>query len=289
MSVLTSITDFPSNLGLAQWLLHPLIVYAFQHFLFVLVAGFTKPRSFLRPLGFVFLAFSSWRALSTFTTYIDTPGWVPRAVASAFPQTMLTYFERVLVRQLSPPTNNEDHKRESIDRRECAMGHENPLRADARRLDSRSFQSRWEYGTHVASSMRGLGTPWEIRNVHPFSRRDPQYVPSPLNFVLWKATTVILCIWVHTFCIETQLSQDQNLMTPEFIPIFGRLSHVSMEEITVRLIATCTTLTSIYCFIQGGYSFVAMVSVCVRPSAVKEWRPVFGPAIDSYNLRRFWA
>ena len=284
----TSITDSPVKLGLAQWLLHPLIVYALQHFLFVLIAGFTKPQSILRPLGFIFLAFSSWQTLSTFTTYIDTPGWVPRAVASAFPQTMLTFFERLLVRKLALHVEDEDHNNQAIDREERKTRNEK-LCASGKCPETKNFQSRWDFGNRVASSMRGLGTPWEIRNVHPFSATNPQYAPSPLSFVLWKAITVVSCVRAHTFCIETQLSQDQSLMAPEFIPIFRRLGHVSVEELIVRLIATCTTLVSIYCLIQGGYSFTAMVSVCVRPSAVKEWRPVFGPAIDSYSLRRFWA
>jgi hypothetical protein len=53
--------------------------------------------------------------------------------------------------------------------------------------------------------------------------------------------------------------------------------------------ATITTVVSIFCFIQGGYSLAAAVSVTMNPNAVKDWRPLFGKLEDSYCLRNFWS
>jgi hypothetical protein len=262
----------------SSWLLHPLTIYTVQHCVFALIAGYTKPSSIFRPLGFAFLAISSWQALSTFDTYIDIPGWVPRAIASAFPQTMLTYFERMFASRMTFPETDKPTEKAKQDSSSSDKG---------KTSGERTFKSRWEFGNTVATSMRGIGTPWEIREVHPFSKADPEYVPSPLYFVLSSMMKVVICLWLHTICIDIQM--NLRFLSAQYIPLFRRLGQATTEELAERLYATVTTLTALYCFVQGGYSLAATVSVCLKPSTVKDWRPVFGSLRDTYTLRRFWA
>lgn len=82
---------------------------------------------------------------------------------------------------------------------------------------------------------------------------------------------------------------EQGIHGARLVPVFRRLGDVTMDELQVRYIATVTTVVSIFCFIQGGYSLASAASVVMNPKAVKDWRPIFGELSDSYCLRRFWS
>lgn len=257
--------------------LHPLLISTVQQFLFIYVAGFTSSGSLLRPLGFGFFLVSTFVALWNYEDFVEPPGWVARTVASAFPQICLTYFERMIVRKIAfadgrgkkPP--GQDGK---------------PTQPNSK---ISNFSSRYAFGQEVASSMRGLGTPWEIRNIHHFDSKDPSYIPSASVFVPLNLLKVTLCYYTHRLCIYTQLGLNQQHMTPEHVPIFRRLNQITLAELQVRYIATITTVVSIFCFIQGGYSLASALSVALNPKTVKNWRPVFGQLTDSFCLRHFWS
>ncbi|KAF5558266.1 cytochrome p450 3a7 [Fusarium napiforme] len=250
--------------------LHPLVISTAQQFFFIYNAGFISRTSILRPIGFIIFLISTFIALATFEDFFEPPGWVSRAIISAFPQISLTYFERMIVRKIA-----------------YVEGHEKKDQEPQSRIAE--FRKRYVFGQEVASSMRGLGTPWEIRNIHYFDSRDPTYVPAATPFVCINLLKVLLCYFVHKLCITTQLSLDQQYMAPNYVPIFRRVSEVSLAELQVRYIATVTTVVSIFCFIQGGYSLASAASVIINPKAVKDWRPIFGELTESYCLRQFWS
>lgn len=250
--------------------LHPLVISTAQQFFFIYIAGFTSRTSILRPIGFVIFLISTFVALATFEDFVEPPGWVSRAIISAFPQISLTYFERMIVRKIAYVEDRE--KKDQVPQSSIA-----------------ELRKRYVFGQEVASSMRGLGTPWEIRNIHHFDSRDPTYVPAATPFVCINLLKVLLCYFVHKLCITTQLSLDQQYMTPNYVPIFRRVSEVTLADLQVRYIATITTVVSIFCFIQGGYSLASAASVTMNPKAVKDWRPIFGELTESYCLRQFWS
>ncbi|KAF5710523.1 cytochrome P450 monooxygenase 3A7 [Fusarium mundagurra] len=250
--------------------LHPLVISTAQQFFFIYIAGFTSRTSILRPIGFIIFLISTFVALATFEDFIEPSGWVSRAIISAFPQISLTYFERMIVRKIAYV---EDHEKKD----------QGPQSRIA------EFRKRYVFGQEVASSMRGLGTPWEIRNIHHFDSQDPTYVPAATPFVCINLLKVLLCYFIHKLCITTQLSLDQQYLAPNYVPIFRRVSEVTLAELQVRYIATVTTVVSIFCFIQGGYSLASAASVTMNPKAVKDWRPIFGELTESYCLRQFWS
>ncbi|KAF5533288.1 cytochrome P450 3A7 [Fusarium mexicanum] len=250
--------------------LHPLVISTAQQFFFIYIAGFTSRTSILRPIGFIIFLISTFIALATFEDFVEPPGWVSRAIISAFPQISLTYFERMIVRKIAYTEDREKKDQE-------------PQSTIA------EFRKRYVFGQEVASSMRGLGTPWEIRNIHHFDSQDPTYVPAATPFVCINLLKVLLCYFVHKMCITTQLSLNQQYMAPNYVPILRRVSEVSLVELQVRYIATVTTVVSIFCFIQGGYSLASAASVTMNPKAVKDWRPIFGELTESYCLRQFWS
>ncbi|KAK3315646.1 membrane bound O-acyl transferase family-domain-containing protein [Apodospora peruviana] len=265
--------------------LHPLVTSTFQQLLFTFIAGFTSPNSILRPLGFVIFLLCNYVALSSFTDYVEPPGWVARTVASAFPQITLTYFERMIVRKIAYDSSIVNtNSRKSDDAAPNGNGH-----VAASDNKPPSFSQRYKFGNLVATSMRGLGTPWEVRHLHPFRSSDKSYVPPPGIFILRHVLAAVACYFTHRLCITTQLALDQNFMSPGHVLFFRRVGDVSLDELKVRYIATVTTVTSIYCFIQGGYSLASAASVMLDSSAVKGWRPVFGELSESYCLRQFWA
>ncbi|KAF5001556.1 hypothetical protein FDECE_10904 [Fusarium decemcellulare] len=251
--------------------LHPLLISTVQQFFFIYVAGFTSRNSLLRPIGFILFLISTFVALLHFEDFVEPPGWVARTVASAFPQISLTYFERMVVRKI-----------EYVDGRDKKQTAEPQSRLAY-------FRSRYVFGQEVASSMRGLGTPWEIRNIHHFDSKNPSYVPPSRFFVPMNMLKVVLCYFTHKLCITTQLRLNQQYMSPEHVPVFRRLGEITLTELKVRYIATITTVVSIFCFIQGGYSLASAASVSINPEAVKDWRPIFGELTESYCLRRFWS
>ncbi|KAF5631729.1 cytochrome p450 3a7 [Fusarium sp. NRRL 52700] len=250
--------------------LHPLVISTAQQFFFIYIAGFTSRTSMLRPIGFIIFLISTFVALATFEDFVEPPGWVSRAIISAFPQISLTYFERMIVRKIAYAEDLEKKNQEPQSR-------------------IAEIRKRYVFGQQVASSMRGLGTPWEIRNIHHFDSQDPTYVPAATPFVCINLLKVLLCYFVHKMCITTQLSLDQQYMAPNYVPIFRRVSEISLAELQVRYIATVTTVVSIFCFIQGGYSLASAASVTMNPKAVKDWRPIFGELTESYCLRQFWS
>ncbi|KAI1048894.1 hypothetical protein LB506_004766 [Fusarium annulatum] len=250
--------------------LHPLVLSTAQQFFFIYIAGFTSRTSLLRPIGFIIFLISTFVALATFEDFVEPPGWVSRAIISAFPQISLTYFERMIVRKIAYA---EDHEKKDQEPQSRIV----------------EFRKRYVFGQEVASSMRGLGTPWEIRNIHHFDSQDPTYVPAATPFVCINLLKVLLCYFFHKMCITTQLSLDQQYMAPNYEPIFRRVSEVTLAELQVRYIATVTTVVSIFCFIQGGYSLASVASVTMNPKAVKDWRPIFGELTESYCLRQFWS
>ncbi|KAF7557886.1 hypothetical protein G7Z17_g252 [Cylindrodendrum hubeiense] len=257
--------------------LHPLLISTVQQFFFIYVAGFTSRDSVLRPIGFVLFLLSTFVALSNYENFVEPPGWVARTAASAFPQISLTYFERMIVRKIA-----------FVDGQDKKSSNEDKKTAKPQSRISK-FRSRYVFGQEVASSMRGLGTSWEIRNVHHFDSQDPSYAPPAMLFISSNLLKVIFCYFTHKLCIHTQLGLDHQYMSPEHVPIFRRLGHVTLAELQVRYIATITTVVSLFCFIQGGYSLASAVSVTMNPKAVKDWRPLFGELADSYCLRQFWS
>ncbi|KAF5681669.1 cytochrome P450 monooxygenase 3A7 [Fusarium circinatum] len=250
--------------------LHPLVISTAQQFFFIYIAGFTSRTSILRPIGFIIFLLSTFIALATFEDFVEPPGWVSRAIISALPQISLTYFERMIVRKIAYAEDREKKDQE-------------PQSTIA------EFRKRYVFGQEVASSMRGLGTPWEIRNIHHFDSQDPTYVPAATPFVCINLLKVLLCYFVHKMCITTQLSLDQQYMAANYVPIFRRISEVSLVELQVRYMATVTTVVSIFCFIQGGYSLTSAASVTMNPKVVKDWRPIFGELTESHCLRQFWS
>ncbi|SPO01745.1 related to TRI7 - trichothecene biosynthesis gene cluster [Cephalotrichum gorgonifer] len=272
-------------------LFHPLVISTFHQFLFIFIAGFTSARSILRPLGFIVYLLTTWFSLSMFDDYVQAPGWVARTVASAFPQISLTFFERMIVRKITFEVHGNNVASGEAPKGTTTNGNAKGAGSAAKLGPGKisGFRSRYAFGQQVASSMRGLGTPWEIKHIHHFDSRDPTFLPSRGMFIVRNLLKVVACYFGHRFCITTQLNLDHSLMLPEHVPFLRRIGELSATEVGLRYIATVTTVLSIYCFIQGGYSLGAAASVMLNSKAIKDWRPIFGDLSDAYCLRNFWA
>jgi hypothetical protein len=94
--------------------------------------------------------------------------------------------------------------------------------------------------------------------------------------------------YFNTFLIDIQLRSDQALLVDVYVPFFSRITDVSLDEIIMRFKVLIAYWVAQYCLIQLLYSVVALISVSLKPSDLKLWRPLFGPITTSYTMRGFW-
>ena len=130
--------------------------------------------------------------------------------------------------------------------------------------------------------------PWEVKNLPFFSSGDPQWVPSPTVFVVWKLAIIVSCFMLHDYVIDARMALIHDLMLPSKIPFLSRIGEITREEIWTRLVVGVSTWLIGYCLLQIMFSIPALIAVCFKPSNVAPWRPGFGSLLDAYTVRGFW-
>ena len=148
---------------------------------------------------------------------------------------------------------------------------------------------RLRYGLSTSLQGRFPATKWPVKNIPPFSRKDPSYVPGKGEFlrrmiIKWSAYVLILDLL-------GLVSNDGNktlIFSSARIPLFTRLVDVSGEELIARIISIIAYWTIQYIVIEVMSSTLAITAVALGITAVNVWPPVFGSLHDSYSLRRFW-
>ena len=266
---------------------NPFIVWYLGNVIQALVAGFTGPQSSLRPVGFVLLSIFAWYNVSTFPARYTTTGTIGRCICGSFACMPIIYFDRLIVRKWVYGDGQaciEESPKEKPDSKD-----EKPSGANENANGKvPSFGTRFKYGLDIGNSQRGMGLPWQVKNVPQFSSRDPNYVPTRYQFLARKFLTVVVCWVAHDIFIDVQLKLNRVLMFPGYVPFLARLSRVSREEVIVRVISSISYWIVQYCMIQFFYGLAAIMSVSQNPKDLKLWRPLFGSFSDAYTLREFW-
>ena len=130
--------------------------------------------------------------------------------------------------------------------------------------------------------------PFEIEYIPPFSVDDPEYVPTPATFMVSKLLTIVACYYTVEYKIYWRVSLDRSLFSPAKVPFFATINELSLNDVWARLIIGVTTWIDFYSFLQVFYNVLAAIAVCLKPSSVSEWRPIFDSVADAYTLRGFW-
>lgn len=261
---------------------NPWITLIVSRPIFALGAGFTSPDSPQRLALFAVLSIYTWLCLSNFSTYIQSTGYLASIIASAIVSPPVVYFDRLLHRKWK----YED--RHAI----FEMGSHKHAKNDAQNPPSASeedtFGSRYAFGDMVGGTVRGPGTPWEVKGLPPFSSRDPQWVPSPFTFIAWRIAILISCYILNDYVINARAALDPDLMLPSKVPFFTRIREVTREELVTRLTVGISTWVAGYCLLQVLFGIPALIAVGIKPSSVVGWHPVFGSLLDAYTMRGFW-
>ena len=248
--------------------------------------GFTSGRSWLRPIAFALLMLCTRYQLSTIEEIQHPIGRAFAGAASVF--LVILYIDVALL------------SRWTFDARgpTASWGGLDPIVSGQPKKPS-ATQSSWstlkgaldrlQFGLGVSLQSRFPGTKWPVKNIPPFSKNDPCYVPSRLEFIL--RNTLKCVIFILVLRLSTSLgnpAQNPVFFSSARIPFLRRLGSVSASEMSTRLFGVLGYWTVQYIVIQLLYSTIAIVAVSLHMSDVRVWPPVFGPIDEAWSLRQFW-
>lgn len=254
--------------------------------IFAYGAGFTSANSPQRYVVFVILCLYVWTTLASFKNYIQGTGFWPATFAGTIFALPLTYFDRLIYRKW---TFDDRHTIFSTTfDRNAKKDAQRPVGTAATAATDDSIGSRFAFGSAVHGTFRGPGTPWEVKGLPQFSSSDPQWVPSPFQFIMCKLAILIGCFFLNDYMVKLKWTVDRKMFQPSLVPFFTRIGEVTQEEVWTRLVVGVTTWTGAYCLLQVLLCIPAIVGICLKPGSVQEWPPGFGPVLEAYTVRGFW-
>lgn len=252
--------------------------------LFAFGAGFTSPDSPQRYAVLVILYLHTWRVLACFMSHIATTSYLGSIMAGAIFVIPLTYFDRLILR------------RWRFENRFMIFATlEHPQDTHAKRSDAKMIHdkddtaSRFAFGNDVGGSIRGPGTPWEVKGIPHFSNSEPEWAPSLPLFVLWKLAIILGCFVIHDYVVGVRMALDRDLLQPSRIPFLTRMNEVTKNELWTRMMVTISFWTASYSVLQVLFNVPAVIAVCLQPQSLRQWRPAFGSILDAFTVRKFWA
>lgn len=269
---------------------HPLLLLAIEILSIALVTGFTPPSSPLRIVVLVLLSLFVSRAIPTCPDHIPRNPWA--AFVAGYLATFLLHYTSTAVlsrwsfdNQGPSPINAASAERQSAKSGTIIDGKPGRKRNANDGLRA-TFWDRLKFGFRVATSFRYIGTPYQVRNVPHFSSSDSSYIPSRSNFLCRKAIIFLISFTVLDLI---NLGADTPLdFSPETIPLFTRVSHVTGQQLLTRLITTLGYGIAVCSLQQLAHSIAALIDVGFGFSKVESWRPLLGSPGEAYTLRRFW-
>jgi len=151
------------------------------------------------------------------------------------------------------------------------------------------FSSRLRFGYWVSLQSRFPATQWAVKNIPSFSRSNPAYIPSRVEFLLRNSLKCLVFIFILRASNDLGNPQDNpTLFSSSRIPLLARLPEVTTEELSTRIFGVLGYWTVEYMLIDVLYSLVASVTVALHITNVEVWPPVFGSIRDAWSIRQFW-
>ena len=264
----------------SQTALYPLSLIAIQVISNAVIVGFTAPFSTLRiaTLPIIISCVSLTIPACLRTTGRTLWAALLGAHSASF---LLQYIETALLSRwnfdsLGPLETTTVTKEEDSD----------PPRAKTRR--NGSLLQRLRFGLWAASSTRNVRTRFQVKNVPPFVRKDPSFIPSRAQFLRGKVITVILCyLTLDLLTLKPSTEETAVIFSAANVPVLDR-NNLSVEKLIIRAASSLAFWTSLYCIIELYMSSVALIAVGTGLSEVKYWPPGYGSLRDAYTIRRFW-
>jgi hypothetical protein len=152
-----------------------------------------------------------------------------------------------------------------------------------------SFLTRLKFGIYAASSYRCSGTPFEVANLAPFDRKNPQYQPSKTKFLRGALRRIVTCYLILDAMVSFGDPKTMaHLFSDEKIPLLGRLSTFTAEEAVTRTITSFSFWLVNYLILMLFFDVPAILCVSLGISDVSWWRPPFNSILEAFTLRRYW-
>ena len=144
-----------------------------------------------------------------------------------------------------------------------------------------------QYTTDFLPNPRGIGRPWQVKNVPHFSSSDPHYTPSRTKFLMRTAVNLVLCVLIMD--AVTQITPtDPEVYSLQLIPVFGRSKDFSPKELMFRMQSTVIFWLNSALNLEMNVLFAALVAVGTGLNSPQEWPPLFGSVKDLYTIRKLW-
>lgn len=157
---------------------------------------------------------------------------------------------------------------------------------DARRRPDTWFQ-RLLFGINTVNSQRNVLTAQRVKNIPPFKRSDPNYVPSKQRFLLTRGAVAFLLFLVVDLLTSGSSDSSGNPITfaQEKAALFR---FGSVEEWHQRAIVTLGQWIGLYTVTTWIHSTVAVTTVAIGAYPPEAWPPLYGNILDLWSLRKFW-
>lgn len=142
------------------------------------------------------------------------------------------------------------------------------------------------------TNLRGAGTAQKLRDLPPFSRQDPAYIPSRSSFLVSRilkifgyfALLVALSVVEREFYYPSLKDGDYNEEKEQF---FRRLHDIELRELAIRLYLPILSLGNQYAALSLYHTLLSIVAVAAGDEPAR-WPSLFGDIRDAYSLRRFF-
>ena len=264
-------------------LTYPWTLLGAQLLVFALV-GFTKPSSPLRPFAVALLLALCILLEATVHERLDNRAW--KCIAATLAITIpLTAVANYIVDNVNFAAGGPERgvvQNTSSNRVAAAQDEK-----EKSSISSRPQSSKFWFAVEQVTSRRRIGTPWQVKNVPPFSSRDAGHVPSRSAFLLKTAASIFYChlIW---YIGSTQQLPDAALVAIGKQPLISRFREVTKEEILFRTACTASSYVQIVATLKTFphvFGFIAVASGLSEPAA---WPPSFGALSELYSIRQFW-
>ena len=259
---------------------HPWGLIAIQNFLLA-AASFSKPTSSVRHVAIVIMVLVGCYFHLIIHDRTENRFW--RSVQSATTvHTVLIAFERLLLRRWSYEAGGPEEylkKSETNGSVEAKKTIHPPLNTPAR--------SRFWFALDAAFSFRGIGKPWQVKNVPRFSSTDPSYIPSRRAFLLRKLASISVSIMICDL-LTAQPPPAERLVAASKQPFFRRVHDITSEELGFRIACVLGFWIGNAGFLilfSETFGFVAVASGISKPAA---WLPCLDSPTEAYSVRQFW-
>ncbi|KAL8737234.1 MAG: hypothetical protein Q9181_001888 [Wetmoreana brouardii] len=249
-----------------------------------LVLSFTTHESLLRPGGLLLMIYSA-RVQGPYIKYLEYP--IYRGFLGNAPFVLvILYIDKVLLHKweyaVKGPTSSAGGL--SLVRYKAT---EDGGR-DGKGIVDDTIARIW-FGLSISLQSRFPATKWPIKNIPPFSKEDPAYIPSKAGFLGTTISKWIIYVLLLDLAgLFSDGSDNAISFSPGRIPFFSRLTIASREEVITRVLSIGAFWIVQYFVIEVVYCALAIVAVASGISAVETWPPMFGSFSDAYSLRQFW-